>query len=788
MRRGTWRYIGAIAAVVAVAAGAAPAARAEAPAGGVVVIAALETDAVLPAAAPDGVDRALVLRVQQRLRELGLYEGPLDGRMGPATAAAIRAYQRWSALDVDGAASRALLEHLESAASEARRLLHRLDEARREQISAAWRALEEHAPARALVSGASNQARLERARATVPEACFAAPTSACLLDVALVAAVAVHKLEFRDWALADVAVAEAAGGDGAGALATAARVSDPRMVIATLRRIARAQAEAGDVVGARATARAIPDAATRAEAINAIAAAQLVAGDTGAAQETLAQALLATGAVTDAGRQSLLLSEIAGVQVKLGDRAGATASLDRALERARAIDTPDERERALSRIAVIQADAGRPAVALATTETITEPGQRTPALIRAAAAQAAAGEISRALATAAAIEDARYRTAALQEVALVQARRGATAAARKTLARARAVSEEIDYGFAQAEAGDVVGARATARAIPDAATRAEAINAIAAAQLVAGDTGAAQETLAQALLATGAVTDAGRQSLLLSEIAGVQVKLGDRAGATASLDRALERARAIDTPDERERALSRIAVIQADAGRPAVALATTETITEPGQRTPALIRAAAAQAAAGEISRALATAAAIEDARYRTAALQEVALVQARRGATAAARKTLARARAVSEEIDYGFAHAYALSRVARAQADIGAIGDALETAGLIDGGPLRARALWAVSLSQVRLGDAVAARRSGALADAAMEEIADALDRVWLFGDIAVKRLHAGDAAGARATFGRGLDYAGALTTPWLRARALAKLATALAEIERAR
>ena len=580
MRRGTWRYIGAIAAVVAVAAGAAPAARAAAPAGGVVAIAALETDAALPAAAPDSGDRALVLRVQQRLRELGLYEGSLDGRMGPATAAAIRAYQRWSALDVDGAASRALLEHLESAASEARRLLHRLDEARREQISAAWRALEEHAPARALVSGASNQVRLERARATVPEACFAAPTPACLLDVALVAAVAVHKLEFRDWALADVAVAEAAGGDGAGALASAARVSDPRMVIATLRRIARAQAEAGDVVGARATARAIPDAATRAEAINAIAAAQVAAGDTGAAQETLAQALLATGAVTDAGRQSLLLSEIAGVQVKLGDRAGATASLDRALERARAIDTPDERERALSRIAVIQADAGRPAVALATTETITEPGQRTPALIRAAAAQAAAGEISRALATAAAIDDARYRTAALQEVALVQASSGATAAARKTLARARAVSEEIDYGFA----------------------------------------------------------------------------------------------------------------------------------------------------------------------------------------------------------------HAYALSRVARAQADIGAIGDALETAGLIDGGPLRARALWAVSLSQVRLGDTVAAQRSGALADAAMEEIADALDRVWLFGDIAVKRLHAGDAAGARATFGRGLEYAGALTTPWLRARALAKLATALAEIERAR
>lgn len=43
-----------------------------------------------------------VLAVQQRLQELGLYHGPLDGRYGPGTAAAVKALQKKEGLPVTG--------------------------------------------------------------------------------------------------------------------------------------------------------------------------------------------------------------------------------------------------------------------------------------------------------------------------------------------------------------------------------------------------------------------------------------------------------------------------------------------------------------------------------------------------------------------------------------------------------------------------------------------------------------------------------------------------------------
>ena len=60
-------------------------------------------------------DPKLITDIQRRLSELGLYRAPLDGRVTPATAAAIRTYQRSAGLKVDGRPSRALLAHLKSA-------------------------------------------------------------------------------------------------------------------------------------------------------------------------------------------------------------------------------------------------------------------------------------------------------------------------------------------------------------------------------------------------------------------------------------------------------------------------------------------------------------------------------------------------------------------------------------------------------------------------------------------------------------------------------------------------
>ena len=48
-----------------------------------------------------GFDPLLVKNIQKRLRELGIYVGPADGRMADETAAAIRTYQKLARLNVD---------------------------------------------------------------------------------------------------------------------------------------------------------------------------------------------------------------------------------------------------------------------------------------------------------------------------------------------------------------------------------------------------------------------------------------------------------------------------------------------------------------------------------------------------------------------------------------------------------------------------------------------------------------------------------------------------------------
>jgi tetratricopeptide (TPR) repeat protein len=68
-----------------------------------------------PAAVPVPVpqDRELVRAIQTRLFDRGYYEGPLDGRLGPKTRAAIQTYQRVQRYDATGQPSRAIYEELE---------------------------------------------------------------------------------------------------------------------------------------------------------------------------------------------------------------------------------------------------------------------------------------------------------------------------------------------------------------------------------------------------------------------------------------------------------------------------------------------------------------------------------------------------------------------------------------------------------------------------------------------------------------------------------------------------
>ena len=64
---------------------------------------------------PPQMEAAYLRGIQKELRAHGYDAGPVDGRMGPRTAAAIRRYQRDAGLPVDGVASKQLLDHLKFA-------------------------------------------------------------------------------------------------------------------------------------------------------------------------------------------------------------------------------------------------------------------------------------------------------------------------------------------------------------------------------------------------------------------------------------------------------------------------------------------------------------------------------------------------------------------------------------------------------------------------------------------------------------------------------------------------
>ncbi|MFQ6018341.1 MAG: peptidoglycan-binding protein [Kiloniellaceae bacterium] len=81
------------------------------------VIARLVKRGGLSAAAEPSNDQNLVLSIQRNLKRIGMDPGPVDGRMGARTVAAIEAYQRQHGLPVDGRATRELLAHLDGAAA-----------------------------------------------------------------------------------------------------------------------------------------------------------------------------------------------------------------------------------------------------------------------------------------------------------------------------------------------------------------------------------------------------------------------------------------------------------------------------------------------------------------------------------------------------------------------------------------------------------------------------------------------------------------------------------------------
>lgn len=220
----------------------------------------------------------LIRDIQRRLNEIGLYNGPIDGRDNNDLRRAIESYERQVDLPVSGRVTVALKEHLDDASAQAKRLLRRLEEARLRQIDEARAALDGNARSRALMARSEVSARFSDLDTAEQRRCLENPDEGCLVAEALDALVTVTDSEQRDWVLGRLVVLQALRGDQARSLGVMVRISDPRLVVQGLRNAALALALRGDLAGANEAAAAIPLPWRQAEAF--LELAQVAGGNT----------------------------------------------------------------------------------------------------------------------------------------------------------------------------------------------------------------------------------------------------------------------------------------------------------------------------------------------------------------------------------------------------------------------------------------------------------------------------------------------------------------------------
>ncbi len=524
-----------------------------------------------------GLPSKLILRVQKALAELGLYQGPQDGRLDFATKSAVQAYQRGSGIKDDGRITEELVENLENSL-QIRVLLRRLDKVRIENMSVARQALLSHPATRDLVTGPKEETADPTRDNTQ---CLETPTVRCLLNEALESSKAVFKPELRDWALGEILVAQARAGLGEAAMETAGRIRDPRLIVVALRDIAEAQAASGFSGKALSAAEIIPDPVKQAEALAAIADIQVNRGDGIVAHGTAEHLLQFLDKIEDSLTQVSLKARAAVILARAGDGPQAQEILTEAEAFARKTIHGKDRSVALRHVAKALAETEHLVRALTILSDVPEDSNRTPVLITTATQQALAGDAAAALVTADTIESVRYRAVVLGRIALAQADAGDLEAAEVTLEMALAAIQKIKLPFARSYAvsrvsvsmagiGKLDDAKAKAPAIFEKATktaqgiddnrlRAHTLWTIAAEQVRAGLEDRAGETRKLAEQATAEIKSTLSRVWMFSEIASVHAQQGEDEAAWEAFDHGHRVAQAIDNPWGRARAFGRLA-------------------------------------------------------------------------------------------------------------------------------------------------------------------------------------------------------------------------------------
>lgn len=285
-----------------------------------------------------------------------------------------------------------------------------------------------------------------------------------------------------------------------------------------------------------------------------------------------------------------------------GGKKKAGLTIAQRLERARAEKTPENQARELVKVARLQFKAQDRSGALKTLgearQLIPDDGDpvvRGPRLVEVAGLFAEIGEkpparevIGKAVTAAGAIEDPVSKAELLAEVAVVQGSKGTglgdPAAARRTIADARAAAESVEERF-QAKAlaavatgclaaglSDVAGElvsklEQSARALEDGRPKVEALVAAANVHIERKDADAAKPLLDEAAAGAKAIEGNENRAYALVTVALATNASGNRKGAAALLKEAEKSANKVGDADAQKNAAEKVRAAQAEVDR-----------------------------------------------------------------------------------------------------------------------------------------------------------------------------------------------------------------------------
>jgi hypothetical protein len=252
---------------------------------------------------------AQVLEIQRALNDLGMYNGPINGRLNAFLEKAIRRFEvKFGQIGRGGLSPNGILNL--NAVTQAVRIQRLLEKSRDDQMRNARTALLSGEQTRDLVGGARRWSKGSR-DIRYDAHCTPQTMTECSLAQALDEIAKIERADYRDWALRDAVRVIASLGEEKIGREVIGRISDPRLVLVALREMVEGLAGAKKLVAATFIANAIPDIRNKAKALASISVSHFVNGDKLGGQSMLSYMLAVLDEEKNIGNFVSLVTQVA---------------------------------------------------------------------------------------------------------------------------------------------------------------------------------------------------------------------------------------------------------------------------------------------------------------------------------------------------------------------------------------------------------------------------------------------------------------------------------------------